>query len=708
MHRLKIGIAAVGLTLVTLVECALAQSSVADPKPRFFVAPAGDDAGPGTLGKPFATLERARDAVRVLIADATAAANPPSAIVVAVRGGTYFLNRTFVLSPEDSGTAAQPIVYAAYQHEKPVFSGGRRITRFVNNGGLWTTTLPEVAAGTWNFTRLTVNGGTRTRPRLPKKGYYYFTGEVEPTLANKEKGFDRVAFKPGDLRPDWQNPGDVEVVGFHIWSASRMRLAAVDCDNNIATFTGATPRTADWTKWPRGGRYLVDNVKEALSEPGQWYLDRKSGVLSYIPLPGEDLGTAEIIAPSLDRLIELRGDVAHKKWVQNITLRGLHFRHSNWVTPPGGQSTIQAESNLGAAIYAVGARDCALENSSISQIGEYAVWLATGCKRNRIDHCEMTDLGGGGVKIGEMNAFDDDDAVASNNIVRECLIAHGGRLHSAAIGVWIGHSPNNKVLHNDIVDLYYTGISPGWSWGYGRSLSHHNEIAHNHIRQIGQGVLSDMGGIYTLGAGEGNHLHHNLIHDIDSYGYGGWGIYFDEGTSNILAENNVVHHTKSAGFHQHYGKNNTVRNNVFAFGREAQLMRTRPEPDHFTLNIHHNIVFYQGAPLLGSNWEGDNYRFDSNLYWRTDGDPVTFANQQTLEQWQAGGQDKNSLVADPLFVDAGRNDYRLKSGSPALKLGIASIDISTAGRTRAGPYNGRMPRAFPEFESPPTLPGDGK
>lgn len=703
MQGLRINIAVLALSFGLMIETTLGHPDFSATIPYFYVAPGGSDANPGTLDSPFATLDRARDAVRSLKKEA--AAIPPGPIVVAVRGGTYFLKRTFVLCPEDSGTAVQPIFYTAYQQEKPIFSGGRRITHFSNIEGMWTTTLPEVSSGTWSFTRLFVNGNTRSRPRLPKKGFYYFTDQLEPTPENMKKGFDRVAFKPGDLRPDWQNLGDVEVIGFHIWAASRMRLATVDAGTSIATFTGVTPSTADWTKWPRGGRYLVDNVKEALSEPGQWYLDRKSGVLSYIPLPGEDLGTVEMIAPYLDRLVELHGDLANKKWVHDITLRGLHFRHANWVTPPRGQSTIQAESNLSAAIYAVGARDCTLEASSISQIGEYAIWLAAGCKRILIDHCEMTDLGGGGVKIGEIKAFDDDDSVASDNIVRECLIAHGGRLHPAAIGVWIGHSPYNKILHNDIVDFYYTGISPGWSWGYGRSLSHHNEIAHNHIRQIGQGVLSDMGGIYTLGAGEGNHLHHNLIHDIDSYDYGGWGIYFDEGSSKAIAENNVVHHTKSAGFHQHYGKDNTVRNNVFAFGREAQLMRTRPELDHLTLSIHHNIVLYKEAQLLGLNWEGDNYRFDSNLYWRTDREPVTFANQQTLQQWQARGQDTNSLVADPLFVNAACNDYHLQSDSPAHKLGIESIDVSTAGRSCAMPETGTgtMLRAFPEWEAPPTL-----
>ncbi len=666
--------------------------------PDFYVAPNGNDANPGTKEKPFATLDKARLAVRAL----KTLIKRRGPIVVAVRGGTYFLKEPLVFTPEDGGSETNPIIYQAFGTEKPIISGGQLITNWRIAGKQWTTTLPEAKDGKWSFTRLYVNGESRYRPRLPKQGYYFVRGELEPTAPNKDKGFDRFAFAPGAFQSDWHNLGDVEMLGMQIWTMARLRVASVDEKEGIVNFTGTTMGTPPYQKFPKGGRYLIENVKEA-AEAGNFYLDSKTGDLTYWPKQGEK--PTQIIAPHLNRLVEFQGDVAARNWVEHIKFQGLHFAHSNWQTPPQGYAFVQAEVPLGAAISATGARNLTLENCAVSQTGEYAIALNQGCKNNQILNCELTDLSAGGIKIGETRAFDDDEDVASHNVVRNCLIAHGGRLHPAAVGVFIGHSPFNKIEHNEIFDFYYTGISPGWSWGYNKSLSHDNEIAYNHIHQIGQGVLSDMGGIYTLGAGGNNRLHHNLIHDVDSFSYGGWGIYFDEGTSNILAENNIVYRTKSAGFHQHYGKDNTVRNNVFAFGGEAQLMRSRPEPEHFTLDVNHNIVLYKDAPLLGANWSGDNFKLDSNLYWRADGKPVTFPGDLSFEQWQATGKDKNSLVADPLFVNVAKDDFRLQPGSPAFKLGFVPIDISTVGRLTAKPYSGTLPRQFPAPPPPqPPLP----
>lgn len=688
--------------------CILLSPALPTKAADFYVAPNGRDDWSGTLPKPnrkrtdgpFASLERARDAVRQFKRQQPDRRQP---IVVNVRGGYYFLNKPFLLTPEDSGTATAPVIYTAYPGERPVFSGGRRLTGWkLDEKGRWQLTLPKVACGQWHFAQLFVNGARRYRPRLPKTGYYFIAGTVEPPQG--ARGYNAFLFHPGDIQPDWRHLEDVEVLAFQNWTATRLRIASVDTQKNLVRFHGATWGTAAYSALPKGNRYLVENVAEALQDPGEWYLDRKTGILTYIPMPSENPEQTEVIAPFLERLVEIKGDISARKWVQHITLRGLTLAHTNWTCPIEGQAYPQAEVNLGAAIQAEGARDCIIEACTVKQSGTYAVELGGGCKRNRIEDCVLYDLAGGGVKIGMTSAPEDDEEVASHNIVRNCGIGHGGRMHPAAVGVWIGHSHHNSVENNDILDFYYTGISVGWSWGYGRSLAHHNTIAYNHIFQIGQGVLSDMGGIYCLGVSPGTVLRGNVIHEVESFSYGGWGIYPDEGSTGLLIENNLVYRTKTGGFHQHYGKENIVRNNIFALAREGQIIRTRAE-DHLSFTFERNIVYWKEGPLLGSNWSGNNYQLDYNLYWNAAGQPITFAGM-TLEEWRKKGQDIHSIIADPLFENPERGDFRLKPGSPAEKIGFHPIDASKAGRHPSAirpvkRLTTGLKRAFPPPPPPP-------
>jgi hypothetical protein len=266
--------------------------------------------------------------------------------------------------------------------------------------------------------------------------------------------------------------------------------------------------------------------------------------------------------------------------------------------------------------------------------------------------------------------------VVADNHIYDC-----GIIYLPAVGVFILQSGRNHVAHNHIHDLFYTAISVGWNWGYQETPCRENVIEFNHLHDVGKALLSDMGAVYTLGIQKGTVIRNNLIHDVNAFTYGGWGLYPDEGSTDIVFENNVVYRCKNAGFHQHYGRENVVRNNIIAFNRENQIMRTRPEP-HISFIFTNNIVYFDSGNLLGSNWSNDNYRMDRNVYYDTRigarPEAMRYAGA-TLEEWRKRGHDVNSIVADPLFVAPERFDFRLRPESPALKLGFRPIDVSRVG-----------------------------
>ncbi|MBL7041997.1 MAG: right-handed parallel beta-helix repeat-containing protein, partial [Pirellulaceae bacterium] len=172
--------------------------------------------------------------------------------------------------------------------------------------------------------------------------------------------------------------------------------------------------------------------------------------------------------------------------------------------------------------------------------------------------------------------------------------------------------------------------------------------------------------------------YNNVFHDVLSYSYGGWGLYTDEGSTDILMENNVVYRVKDAAFHQHYGRENIVRNNVLAMSATyGQIRRSRQE-EHSSFTVERNIIYCDPAQPLGGGWSNNKYTLRNNLYYRPDGD-LKFPGDLTLAQWQEQGHDVGSIAGDPKFVNVEEFDFRLQPDSPALKLGFKPIDTSTVG-----------------------------
>ena len=611
----------------------------------FFVAPNGSNSWSGRIPRPnadrtdgpFATLEAACAAAR------KADIKLPRRIVIGE--GRYFLNKALVLTDKDSGLTIE-----AAPNAKASLYGGRKVSGWKKDGErLYSAALPDVKEGIWDFRALVVNGRFCRRARLPEKGFFTHQSTFDvPWMTSTGGGWKRkptneeltrLKYRPEDLG-SWLDINNAEITVYHMWDESLVGVSAMDTKSHILTFANPSghPPGAFGVK-----KYVVWNVREAMTEPGQWYLDRTAGKIVYWPLAGEDMGKAEVFAPAIESIIQIKG--TKNKPAKDITIRGLVLSVTTTPLKAGGFGA----GRFDGAVSIVSGRNCSLVDLEIVNVGGQGIKVSG--SNLRIENCRVHHTGACGIK------FSGADSLVTNNYIHDV-----GLTYPSAIGLQ-GGGKDNEISNNEIHDTPYTAIN----WGGQRNRIENNLIYRAMLQ------LHDGGGIYCF-AGNGLVLRGNFIRDIpDTGGYGSSAYYLDERSENCLVEGNLSINV-ARPTHNHMAKNNTIRNNVFICHEDARF--TFPRSSDFV--FEKNIVYAKGTIVFDNT--SAITTFKENILYSTEGQVQGNKMSRYSRTGSEQLQPDDNLFADPLLVEFEKGKVRFDAKSPAVKLGIEPIDVSSAGR----------------------------
>ena len=571
-----------------------------------YVDPAnGGDQNSGSLEAPFRSLEAARDAMRKISRDSHTDS------IIYLRGGIYPVTGTIRFDERDSGSNGRKIIYRAFPGETPVFDAGVKITGWqADAGGVWKAS----GIKTDIIRQIYVNGvrANRARSESMTSGVGWpqpYTSSTDLNWELKKEFYpDGIELPRTSISPDWANPQDIELVWIGEQSKCTWRSHRVLVDEltegkpdttivKLANYGHVMTGSLMSRPLPENP-FHVENARELLDRPGEWYHNRKTKELFYMPRPGEDMTTAEIIVPSgLETLISIEGSTLDAK-VTDLVFDGWVFRHTAWNRPSSSRlgaccnqadKYIKSFGNIGRAKKAIHRKefyfdpafdyvvdddgdaegfkpDACIElnaaeritivNCRLEKLGGAGIDLNQGCNHIEITGNLIRDVSATGIMIGrwDQDHVGEGEEVCKEGRIGNNLITKIGQEYYNSIAITAYISDGLTISHNDLIDLPYSGISSGWGSWKGRgawlTTNRRNVIENNLIRDIGK-LCSDGGGIYTIGIGKSridpdtltSKIRGNYIAEIGlSYG----ALYPDEGSCYYEISGNVCENVETS------------------------------------------------------------------------------------------------------------------------------------------------------------------
>lgn len=583
-------------------------------------------------------------------------------ITIRIDKGYYPVSKTIQIQE-----SKHRILFCGSRNGETIISGSIKVERWDKlQNGLWRSHKPLLSDNGHIPDQLFVNGVRAHRSKIPKDGFFILQDGI------KEGNQYKACLFENDTK-NIHNIGEGEspiLTIFRHWTVSKRYLKDFSPSDNSLYFAGKD--FPEYNKLEAGNGLVLENSLQGIDLPGEWCAD-KNGYVYYKPKEGELIESTDFRIPITETLFAFKHNNEERG---SYSFKNIIFEHTCYHIPPLGSEFGQAASRMSAVIELDNVDNTTFEDCEIRNTGNYGIWFRYHCTDSEVSRMLFRDLGAGAIKIGTVDRVAEDSLTNYIN-VNNSIIFRYGVLMENAVGIILFHASDCKIVNNDIHYGSYSGISLGWVWGYGNSLSKHNEVAFNRISHIGTGSLNDLGGIYTLGKSEGTHIHHNVISDVISRDFRGWGIYADEGTSNIVVDKNLVYNCTSGGFHLHYGSDNVVTNNIFAWGEKSQFTYTSYKGNK-SLVLNHNIfIMRSGALLSGGAISDDNFFVGNNCYWSLSSELPKVDSDNVL-RW-IDKKDSTSVYKDPHFRNPHNADFRFTKHNICKEIGFEKFDYSKAG-----------------------------